>query len=159
MQWTLTDRFSEAGHPPLVDINSHVGVDSLILQVKPGETHILNASGTYDPDHAHAETSGLDYVWMLYGDVNGFHSFGMGPKVKIEAIDEDPVSPQLADNAAGFSSHIRGSKVQVLVPPIERNPQTGLVTPDFQVVLQVTNSARPYPIRSHKRVVFSLCGS
>ncbi|KAJ5966232.1 hypothetical protein N7481_012946 [Penicillium waksmanii] len=154
MQWTLTDHFAEAGHPPIVDINSHVGVDSLILQVKPGETHILDASGTYDPDHAHAET-GLDYVWMLYGDVNGFHFFGKGPKVKIEAIDDDPVSQQLDDNSAGFSSHIRGHKVQVLVPPMERNPQTGLVTPDFHVVLQVTNSAGPYPIRRYKRVVFS----
>lgn len=92
---------------------------------------------------------------MLYGEVNGIHTFGMGPKVNIEATGKVSASLLLGDNAAGFASHTRGSKVQILVPSMERNPQTELVTPDFHVLLQVTNLAGPYPIRRYKRVVFS----
>jgi len=154
MHWTLTDQFSEAGHPPVVDINSHTGVDPLIIKVQPGEVHNLDASGTYNPDHGHSATD-LDYTWMLYGDVNGFHFFGNGPEVKIEATGKASRGLQLDQSTAGFFNHTRGSQVQVHVPAVERNPQTGLVTPDFHVVLQVTNSAGPYPIRRYKRVIFS----
>lgn len=80
MHRTLTDQFSKAGHPPVVDINSHTGVDPLIIKVQPGELHKLDASGSYNPDHGHSATD-LDYTWMLYGDVNGFRFFCNGPEV------------------------------------------------------------------------------
>jgi hypothetical protein len=87
----------------------------------------------------------------LYGDVNGFHFFGKGPEVRIEA--DEPA--EAGDGVAGFDNPIRGRTVTVVVPGVERNPQTGLVTPDFHVLLQVTNPAGPYPIRRYKRVIFS----
>ncbi|KAL2819271.1 DUF1593-domain-containing protein [Aspergillus cavernicola] len=155
MQWTLTKRFDEVGHPPVVAVNGHGGVEPLILKVKPHEKHILDASGTSNPDSPNSD-SDLDYVWMLYSDINCFHFFGRGPTVEISAEEEDlPSDPRLGDDVAGFASHTRARRVRVTVPQAERNIQTGLVTPDFHVLLQVTNTARSYPIRRYKRVIFS----
>ncbi|KAF7555610.1 hypothetical protein G7Z17_g2038 [Cylindrodendrum hubeiense] len=155
MQWTLTSNFADATHPPLVDVNGHKGVEPLILKVNPHETHVLDASATYNPDSPDGGDANLDYVWMLYGDVNGFNGMGTGPKVDIEALDEPSSDSKLGDNAAGFASYTRGRKIKVTVARRERNPQTGLDTPDFHVLLQVTNTAGPYPIRRYKRVIFS----
>lgn len=46
MHWTLTDCFAEAGHPPIVDIDGHFGVEPLKLKVRPGETHVPDAGRT-----------------------------------------------------------------------------------------------------------------
>ncbi|KAH7127938.1 hypothetical protein B0J13DRAFT_483437 [Dactylonectria estremocensis] len=151
MQWTLTSNFAEAKHPPIVDVNGHKGVEPLILKVNPGETHVLDASGTYNPDG----DSDLEYIWMLYPDINGFHTLGGGPKVDIEAVEKPSSERKIADNFAGFANYTRGRKVKVTAAKRERNPQTGLATPDFHVLLQVTNTAGPYPIRRYKRVIFS----
>ncbi|OOQ86147.1 hypothetical protein PEBR_24531 [Penicillium brasilianum] len=153
MLWTLTDNFEEAGHPPVVDVNGSNGTDPLILEVKPGETQILDASGTYSADSSTADEH-LGYTWILYGDVNGFHSFGMGPEVQLEALD-GVVSDTKGGDTAGFPTHTRAQKVKVMVPQLEKHPQTGLVTPDFHILLEVTNRAGIYPIRRYKRIIFS----
>jgi hypothetical protein len=91
---------------------------------------------------------------MLYGDVNGFHFFGMGPEVNIEALEGVPSDIREGDNV-GFARVTRALKIAVTVPGIEKHPQTGLLTPDFHILLQVTNRAGPYPIRRYKRVILS----
>jgi hypothetical protein len=91
---------------------------------------------------------------MLYGDVNGFHLFGKGPEVKIEPLEDIPLNTEKGDTA-GFAVYTRARKIKVTVPQVEKHPQTGIVTPDFHVLLQVTNRAGPYPIRRYKRVIFT----
>lgn len=91
---------------------------------------------------------------MLYGEVNGFHFFGMGPEVQIEALEGVP-SEAKDNDTAGFAKYTRERKVKVTVPQLEKHPQTGLVTPDFHILLQVTNRAGLYPIRRYKRIIFS----
>lgn len=153
MHWTVTDDFAEAGHPPVVDVNGHTGTEPLILKVNPGERHILDARGTYCADDGSADVN-LEYNWMLYSDVNGFHFFGMGPEVNIEALEGDSSDTKEGDTA-GFDTFTRARKIAVTVPEIEKHPQTGLTTPDFHILLQVTNKAGPYPMRRYKRVIFS----
>ncbi|KAJ5364526.1 uncharacterized protein N7496_010239 [Penicillium cataractarum] len=153
MHWTLTDNFADAAHPPVVDVNGCTGTEPLVLEVKPGETHVLDASGTYSADNCTADDP-LEYTWMLYGDVNGFHFFGMGPEVQIETLEGIPSDVKEGD-IAGFAAYTRARKVKVTVPQIEKHPQTGLFTPDFHILLQVTNRAGPYPIRRYKRIIFS----
>ncbi|KAL3447789.1 hypothetical protein BJX65DRAFT_318111 [Aspergillus insuetus] len=158
MQWTLTTDFAAATHPPVVDVNGSKGIEPLVIKVKPGEEHVLDARATYNPDSTAGGLPGLDFVWVLYGDVNGFHVFGHGPKVLIERTDGSPSAaahPTLGENAAGFTEYTRSPCVTVTVPPMERHFQTRLVTPDFHVLLQVTNTAGKYPIRRYKRVIFS----
>jgi hypothetical protein len=153
MHWTLTDNFAEAGHPPVVDVNGYTGTEPLVIEVRAGETHILDASGTHSADNCSADDN-LEYAWMLYGDVNGFHLFGKGPEVKIEPLEDIPLNTEKGDTA-GFAVYTRARKIKVTVPQVEKHPQTGIVTPDFHVLLQVTNRAGPYPIRRYKRVIFS----
>ncbi|KAL2802092.1 DUF1593-domain-containing protein [Aspergillus granulosus] len=156
MEWTLTSDFAKASHPPVLDVNGSKGVEPLVLKVKPGERHVLDASDTYNPDNNVNGSNDLDYVWMLYGDVNAFHVFGNGPKVIMEGSGgASAQDPKLGENAAGFAQHVRSQRVTVTVPEMERHFQTGLVTPDFHILLQVTNTAGTYPIRRYKRVIFS----
>ncbi|KAJ6603584.1 hypothetical protein DFH09DRAFT_1068735 [Mycena vulgaris] len=51
MRWSSTADFSAVNHNPVVIINgSSIVVDPLYLTVKPGDTVILDASATHDPD-------------------------------------------------------------------------------------------------------------
>ncbi|CAK7235907.1 hypothetical protein SBRCBS47491_009455 [Sporothrix bragantina] len=164
MHWTLTDDFEAAAHPPVVVVNGHVGPEPLMLKVAPGSSHVLDAIATYMPDvtsDGHSPRMPLDFVWLLYTDINGFNIFGPRGNMKsiLTAVEGAEGTGNFAKNdhtnTAGFSWYARGAQVQVSVPEVTRNPQTLLVTPDFHVVLQVTNRAGPYPVRRYKRVVFS----
>ncbi|KAJ0415423.1 DUF1593-domain-containing protein [Aspergillus carlsbadensis] len=157
MKWTYTENFAGTSHPPVIDVNGSKGVEPLVIKVRPGEKHVLDARETYLPDNVRGPGV-VDFVWMLYGDVNGFHVFGHGPKVPIEPTDgsaSPATHPTLGENAAGFAEYTRSPCVTVTVPPRERHFQTRLVTPDFHILLQVTNNTGEYPIRRYKRVIFS----
>ncbi|KAH8892274.1 DUF1593-domain-containing protein [Thozetella sp. PMI_491] len=157
MQWALTSDFAAAAHPPVVAINGEKGPEPIVLKVKAGETHVLDASATFDPDSASAKT-GLEFAWYLYGSVNNFNFYQLIYKerqaVRIEALAAPATPPAVANNTAGFADVAHGPKVQVTVPEVIVNNQTHLPTPDFHIILQVTNNAGKYPIRRYKRAIF-----
>ncbi len=60
MDWTIKD-FAHANHNPLVVVNGVAGTTPLELKVKAGQSLVLDAAGTSDPDHQL-----LTYKWFVY---------------------------------------------------------------------------------------------
>ena len=49
MDWTIKP-YNEANHHPVVSINGQAGKDVIYLDAKPGDSLVLDASATKDPD-------------------------------------------------------------------------------------------------------------
>ncbi len=64
MDWTITDKYSEANHPPIVKLNHENE-----LTVTEGEYVNLSAEGTYDPDGDE-----LTYSWIYYREAGTYAS-------------------------------------------------------------------------------------
>ena len=87
MDWTMTDNYKHANHPPIVKLNHPDR-----MKVIEGQKVLLNAFGSYDPDG-----DSLEYTWMYYkeagtfsGDVsimdcNSETAYFIAPKVNEEA--------------------------------------------------------------------------
>lgn len=61
MNWTTTDKFSEANHHPVAVIENDSTFNYLNRVVKAGHLLVLDASSSYDPDG-----NKLDYRWLVY---------------------------------------------------------------------------------------------
>ncbi|KAL1859036.1 hypothetical protein Daus18300_009674 [Diaporthe australafricana] len=148
MQWTLTQNFTQAAHPPVLNVNGHQGPDPLFVKVTANQTYTFNASLTYDPDHP-ADNSMLSFLWVVYPEPTSFLPDYLD--VHLQAINP-PTGDVSALNDAGFAHATLGREVQITAPAPWTNPYTGLLT-DFHLLLQVTNTAGPHPIRRYLRVV------
>ncbi|KAF9029580.1 hypothetical protein BDP27DRAFT_1277797 [Rhodocollybia butyracea] len=57
MRWTSTSNFSAVNHNPVVVVNgSTIVAEPVYLNVTPGETVVLDATASYDPDHNGSST-------------------------------------------------------------------------------------------------------
>ncbi|KAJ5008841.1 hypothetical protein K4K57_009799 [Colletotrichum sp. SAR 10_99] len=65
MQWTVTDEFEDATHPPSININGSVSLDAIEIFVPYKGSVVLDASETYDPDHPEDSTH-LEFEWHAY---------------------------------------------------------------------------------------------
>ncbi|KAF7538483.1 hypothetical protein G7054_g2855 [Neopestalotiopsis clavispora] len=149
MQWTLTPNFTDAGHPPVINVNGHEGPDPLFLTVAANQTYLLDAGLTVDPDAGSAGGNGnLTFDWALYPEPTKFLSAYL--TVPITAVNG--TGEVLATNAAGFANATVGTAVQFTAPEVFTNPNTG-VSMDFHLLLSVTNSAGKYPITRYLRIV------
>lgn len=148
MQWTLTPNFTQAAHQPVLNVNGHQGPDPLFVKVAANQTFTFNASLTYDPDHP-ADNSKLSFLWVVYPEPTRFVPDYLD--VQLQAINQQTGNAS-ALNDAGFSHVALGREVRMTAPAPWNNPYTGLPT-DFHLVLQVTNTAGPYPIRRYLRVI------
>ncbi|KAI0969245.1 hypothetical protein F4678DRAFT_439841 [Xylaria arbuscula] len=148
MQWTLTPDFTKVGHPPVLNVNGHQGPDPLFVKVETNQTYTFSANLTYDPDHP-TDNSKLTFLWGIYPDSTRFISDYIDIKLKALRPATGNVSVM---NDAGFTQAVLGSDIQITAPAPWLNPYTGQNT-DFHLVLQVTNSAGPFPIRRYLRVV------
>jgi hypothetical protein len=61
MDWANSSNFSSANHHPIVSLNDDKTEDVLKINVAPGKTMSLSASGTTDPDN-----NTLTYKWTYY---------------------------------------------------------------------------------------------
>lgn len=148
MQWTLTPNFTQAGHPPVLNVNGHQGPDPLYVTVKENQTYTFSANLTYDPDHPE-DNSKLSFLWVVYPEPTRFIPSYLD--VQLQAADSSTGNASVV-NDAGFEFAVSGKDAQVTAPAPWTNPYTGLLT-DFHLLLQVTNTAGKYPIRRYLRVV------
>lgn len=148
MHWTLTPNFTDAGHPPVVNVNGHEGPDPLFVDVVANKTYTFSANLTYDPDHPD-DNGELSFLWVLYPDPTKF----LSEYLDIHMKPVDGTNGILSTvNDAGFADAVLGTEIQITPPAPWTNPSTGMPT-DFHLLLQVTNSAGDYPIRRYMRVI------
>lgn len=149
IQWTLTRDFSNASHPPVPVVNGTQGPRFLNLTVQPGESLVLDAGQSYDPDHPDAlDFSSLSFQWYQYLEPTEYvPTSSIIPTVTLQALSPPAgTNGTLAYNDAGFVNVVLGQTVRVTVPTDE----TGLA---YHIVLQVSNEAS---LRRYLRVVINV---
>ena len=67
MIWSQEKHYDKANHHPVAAYNGDMGRKPVYLYAKPGDTVILSASGSYDPDN-----DDLEYFWSLYEEPSDY---------------------------------------------------------------------------------------
>lgn len=96
MRWTLSPAKRDANHPPALVVNGSTGVEPIYLSVAAGESFILDAAGSRDPD-----SDTIDYRWFEYSDINLAH-LGVKPLTM-----EDAASSRIKLTAPAASQQTR----------------------------------------------------
>jgi hypothetical protein len=78
LNWTVTNEFNRANHPPSPIINEMGGYKPLILNACAGEKIQLSAKGSNDIDN-----DNLEFHWSFYREVTGIYS----PSLNISETD------------------------------------------------------------------------
>lgn len=150
MQWTLTSDFRNASHPPVPVVNGTAGPDFLNLTMQAGQSVVLDASQSYDPDHAES-LENLTFQWYQYIEPTEYATTAKAiPSVTLKALSP-PIGTNgtLSYNDAGFENVVLGPKVQVTVP----DDQTGLA---YHIILQLTSETTTLPLTRYLRVVLNI---
>lgn len=143
MQWTLNADPSSANHAPVVIVNDSGGPGPLMLSVEAGESVVLDASKSYDPDDDE-----LIFRWFLYRE----------PSVLPSGLVDAQV-PNLDIIPLGSSSQVKvrlPPPEQSAIDPLSGKPQAeGIV---FHIILEVTDNGTP-SLSAYKRVVIQVTNS
>ena len=132
MDWTIKP-YEEANHHPVISVNGNTGTEVIYADVKQGETLVLDASATEDPDG-----NKLSWHWFHYEEA-GYS--GM------------PGTPALA----ALSLKNTGSKSEVTVTKACREMWHDTPVPcdnggEAHVILAVTDNGTP-ALTSYRRII------
>ncbi|KAM0541013.1 hypothetical protein ACHAPJ_013413 [Fusarium lateritium] len=136
MQWGVSNEFSRAHHHPIAAINGDKSRHIIKRMAQPGETIVLDASNSCDPD---GENENLTYKWWQYKE----------PSSNCNNPSRDVATLQL-DSA-------RTARVTVTIPSSEELRKAGRNThPEedkhLHLVLEVSNRK----LTSYRRIIFSM---
>lgn len=96
MVWTTTSEYSEANHHPVVVVNndstySHINIDASV-----GETLLLDASSSFDPDN-----DALHYEWMVYYEPGSYKG-----NVSLNSDNKGKCKVMIPTDAKGKNFHV-----------------------------------------------------
>ena len=96
MDWSITNKYSEANHHPIAVVNGDTSRQVLEVLAAPGSKLDLNAVGSSDPDE-----DALSYAWSFYREPSSFTGH-----VKID--DASAINPKVSipSDAGGKTLHI-----------------------------------------------------
>lgn len=166
MSWSLTPDFGNASHPPVPIVNDHQGPEFLLIKVKSGDTIILDASKSLDPDRPE-DNSQLDYQWYQYNEPTLNHPIGAQavPRCNLRPLlPPSGAEGYLAYNDCGFEDVALGPKIAVKVPDSKAPgimnypaqhwlPHTGIEGMSYHIIAQVSNKNTEFPVRRYLRVI------
>ncbi|KAF9268040.1 DUF1593-domain-containing protein [Marasmius fiardii PR-910] len=87
MQWTVNGNFSEVNHHPIVVVNDTCSFDAMEVSYRAGESVVLDASASFDPDSDQLSFNWFHYrevVQRLEGDIPR-----VSPNVNFKNLNED----------------------------------------------------------------------
>lgn len=133
MDWTVQD-YAHANHPPIVVVNGDTSGAPLELTAKAGETVVLDASASHDPDG-----NNLTYHWFHYAEAGA----GSG-------IDLADVSVSNADSPHAIVTANAACRAP-WIPQFAHCSGTGVA----HIILAVTDNGTPALTR-YRRVVLTV---
>lgn len=95
MEWCVKSP-KEANHPPVAVLNKNMSHDAVQMDAKPGESLIVSAFGSSDPDG-----NELSFRWFVYREGGTFEG-----EVKLENADKVEAKITLPSDAKGKSIHV-----------------------------------------------------
>lgn len=150
VQWSVLGR-NESGagsHPPVVSVNGSCGSEPLELEVEPGQTISLDASGTYDPDSNVTGKNELRFEWFHYWEITSLQ----GNPSEVPRLN---FTREQGDGRV-VSTTLPVAELACAAPPGLWQPHgVQEVCQQYHVILEVTGSGTP-PIRRYKRVIFKV---
>lgn len=143
MQRTLSPRFAGTNHAPIAVVNGDCSLKPLIINAVFGETVLLDASQSWDPDVGNT----LKFRWMQYAEPSSTRwtiRYAV-PKLQIEdagpqALNMAKVAVRLPSQDDGFLSPLDSRKF------VPWGPLT------YHIVLEVMDDGI-YPLRAYRRVL------
>jgi hypothetical protein len=132
MDWTVKD-FAHANHNPQVVVNGVTGTVPLELKVRAGQSLVLDATGTSDPDHQQ-----LTYKWFVYPEAGLTGTHGADVALRDADSSRAQVQAKSACSAAWIPNLVpcRGSGV-------------------VHIILAVTDDGSPR-LTSYRRVILTV---
>lgn len=95
MDWNISDDFKKTNQNPVVVLNGNAGKALALAKIKAGETVVLSAKGSIDPDGDQ-----LKYLWFVYREA------GSGGNVNIKQPGLEEISFAMPELKQGQSLHI-----------------------------------------------------
>ncbi|KAG7096882.1 hypothetical protein E1B28_004288 [Marasmius oreades] len=125
MQWTVNGDFSQVNHHPIVIVNETCSFDAMEISYKPGESVVLDASASYDPDGDR-----LSFDWFHYREV-------------VQRLEGD--IPRVSPDATFTELNDAGSIVKV-------TPNNKI---SMHIILTVEDVRTPVNLTTYKRVILN----
>ncbi|KAK2768592.1 hypothetical protein FQN54_000448 [Arachnomyces sp. PD_36] len=135
IQWQVKDRYEDASHPPVVQVNASCDLRPLEVDVKAGSVVFLDGSMSYDRNTN--DSLPLTFDWWQY---------------------EEPTASQLSRLDAQKleitrpSDDVRNQTAEVQIPLIDSVCVSDSACQDYHLILEVTGSGG-MPMTRYKRVV------
>lgn len=166
MRWTLTSDFDSVSHPAVPIVNGHTGPSHLRMNVNAGDAVVLDAGGSFDPDHPN-DNSHLTFRWYQYAEPTLNHPIGAQavPRCSIRELESTHADTRVQTfDTAGFEILAQGPRVEVTVPksnePAIFNlpaqhwlPHTGIDGLAYHIILEVVNTDIEFPVRRYLRII------
>jgi hypothetical protein len=115
LQWTLSDDYAQANHPPTVIVNGDsMSWAPIRATGRPGETLIFDASASSDPDAGDA----LMFQWIQYKEVGSKdHRVRLGASCNSDLVLTSEVKVDYEVPTFELNGTETSSKLSVTVPP------------------------------------------
>jgi hypothetical protein len=97
MDWSITERFGDANHNPMLTVNDDASKRPIRIRASPGQTLRLSAAGSRDPDPGDR----VRYRWWQYREAGSYPS-----RISIPEPEEKSVALVVPDDAAGSTLHV-----------------------------------------------------
>ena len=149
IQWTMNREFSAVNHAPVVVLNENTELDAMHIEVGFGETVLLDASQSWDPDTGDE----LEFKWRQYREPSATQ-WNVGfevPELKILDVSKgqrkfEEVEVKIPGEDEGCLFPLDETKI------MKWGPKT------YHLILEVVDNAK-YPMRSYRRVLIKVAGS
>ncbi|EGF25686.1 protein containing DUF1593 [Rhodopirellula baltica WH47] len=96
MDWSITNKYSEANHHPIAVLNGDTTRDVMKMSVEAGASVSLSAKGTSDPDN-----NAISYSWSIYQEPSTYKG-----NVSVANASSETAKVSVPKDAAGKTVHV-----------------------------------------------------
>lgn len=150
MLWTINANYANGSHPPVVNVNGSCDSSPLHIPVRPGQTVVLDASGTYDQDANLTSRNPLRFTWFQYKEPSAeprANNLGDVPDLNLTLSASNrtatipiPGAEEVCYQLTPLEARVKGWETECL---------------DLHVLVEIRGSGEP-PIRRWKRAVLEV---